>query len=125
MSEHLEQQKVFNWAKHQSQYYPELALLFAIPNAQKALSRIPTATGRFRMVNHQKSEGLKKGVPDIFLPFPSSKYHGLFIELKADKGKASSEQMWWIEQLQKQGYKAVVVTGHEAAIKVISEYLCL
>lgn len=73
---------------------------------------------------HFKQQGVKPGVPDIFLPIPTKKYHGLFIELKKDKGgRVSPEQHEWIDYLTKQGYKAQVCKGFDEAQKTIERYL--
>ena len=62
MSEHDDQVTLFEWAAVYAREEPRLELMFAIPNqggkGQEAIKR-----GK-KMVK----EGLKKGVPDIFLP---------------------------------------------------------
>ena len=114
-SEGVEQATLFNWAKMQSWKYPELALMFHIPNGGK---RGKAEAGRF------KCEGVKAGVPDIFLPVPRGGYHGLFIEMKRTKGgKLSEEQKQWQRDLKEQGYEAVVCKGWEAAAAEIAYYL--
>ena len=70
------------------------------------------------------AEGVKAGVPDLFLAVPRDPHHGLFIEMKrADGGRVSNEQREWISRLKKQGYKVVVCHGCVAAIKEIQDYL--
>lgn len=67
--------------------------------------------------------GLKKGVPDLCIPMPRSPYHGLFLELKRAKGgTVSAEQEKWIGILRRQGYRAEVCRGYDAAVKVLEEY---
>ena len=110
-----EQATLFNWAKMQLWQYPELSLMFHIPNGGK---RSKSEAGRFR------AEGVKAGVPDIFLPVPKGKYHGLFIELKRSKGgKVSEAQSDWLDKLKEQGYAAYVCHGWEAASSVIRAYM--
>lgn len=114
-TEHQHQVNLFQWAKAQSGKYPELKLMFAVPNAAKR--NLNTAM-------YMKSEGLASGVPDIFLPCARGAYHGLFIELKRDKLSAVSKtQNTYLEGLIKQGYKAVVCYGFEDAKTVIEDYL--
>ncbi|MPM78797.1 hypothetical protein SDC9_125811 [bioreactor metagenome] len=114
-TESVEQQILFRWARMQRCRYPELDLLYHIPNGG---SRKKAEAGRF------KAEGVKAGIPDIFLPVPRDQYHGLYIELKRTKGgRISPEQVMWMEALTKQGYCCAVCKGHEAAIKVILDYL--
>ena len=42
-----------------------------------------------------KRQGVKAGVPDICLPVARNGYHGLYIELKAGKNKATKNQEKW------------------------------
>ena len=112
-----EQAALMSWAQMQSWRWPELALLFHIPNGG---GRSKAEAGRF------KAEGVKAGVPDLFLPVPHGGYHGLFIELKRQAGgRVSTEQKEWIEKLREQGYRVEVCKGWEAAAEVIKEYLGL
>lgn len=70
-----------------------------------------------------KQQGVKAGVPDLFLPMPTEKHHGLFIELKRkDGGRVSEPQKRWLEYLASQGYRAVVCHGADEAIKAIADY---
>ena len=114
-TESVEQQCLFRWAEFQSGRYPELKLLYHVPNGG---SRKKSEAGRF------KAEGVKAGVPDLCLPVARGGYHGLYIELKRLKhSKTSEDQKAWIAQLNEQGYCAVVCKGWEAAAKVIADYL--
>lgn len=58
-TESVEQQLLFRWTRFYVSKYPELALLYHIPNGG---SRRKSEAGRF------KAEGVKAGVPDLFLP---------------------------------------------------------
>ena len=89
--------------------------IFHIPNGS-----YKSVTARTK----SKQEGLKAGVPDLMLPIPNKKYHGLFIEMKRIKNsKVSVQQKEWIDLLNKQGYKAVVCYGNNEAIKEIENYI--
>jgi hypothetical protein len=115
--ESAEQRALFVWAKMQSGKYPELDLMYHIPNEGKR-SRY---TGQ-----RMRAEGLKTGVPDICLPCARGAYHGLYIELKRRKGGTVSEnQSEWIDALNKAGYMATVCKGFEEAVNAIMEYLTL
>jgi hypothetical protein len=70
-----------------------------------------------------KAEGVMSGVPDIFIAHPVHPYHGLFIELKAKGGRATSEQRQWLLRLQEGGYKALLCIGLDAAINGIENYM--
>ncbi len=112
--EHNEQVALFRWATLAAGRYPELALLFAVPNG----GRRDAVTGA-----RLKAEGVKAGVPDIWLPVARCGYHGLVIELKAPRGRASREQRAWIGALEEQGWLAAVCVGAEAARKLLDQYL--
>lgn len=70
-----------------------------------------------------KRQGVKPGVPDIFLAYPSGPWHGLFIELKSKKGKLSKHQATMLGALANVLYGTWVCYGWEHAWKIIEEYL--
>lgn len=71
-----------------------------------------------------KRLGVKAGYPDFTLLLPSSRYHGLAIELKRKgKIKISPEQTFWINYLNSVGYSAHFAKGADEAIQIISNYL--
>ena len=109
-SEHDEQVAVIQWFRL---CYPKL-ILFAIPNG--GVRHIGTAI-------KLKAEGALAGVPDLFLMAANKTHHGLFIEMKAAKGKVSEQQKYFIEQAKAQGYEACVCYGFEQAKDVINNYL--
>ena len=114
-TESAEQQCLFRWAVYQSGRFPELALLYHVPNGG---SRKKAEAGRFR------AEGVKAGVPDLCLPVARGGFHGLYIELKRQKGsKTSDDQKRWLSELGKQGYFTALCKGWEDAAKVITDYL--
>ena len=113
-AESLEQQALIQWAQFQSRTYPELKLLYHVPNGGKR-----NKVTAIRL----KKEGVKAGVPDLCLPVPKGKWHGLYIEMKAQNGKLSKKQIWWIEQLRQQGYYVAVCYGWEQAKEMIVRYL--
>ncbi len=114
MSEHAEQVALMQTCQWYANRYPELHLIFAIPNGGH----------RHKAVAAQmKREGVRAGVLDICLPCPRNGKHGLFIEMKTATGRPSKEQKWWIEQLTAQGYRAEVCKGYEAAWSAIKAYL--
>ncbi|MCL2071595.1 MAG: VRR-NUC domain-containing protein [Oscillospiraceae bacterium] len=105
---------MFQWAAWNKSKYPELSLLHAIPNG--GYRPITTAA-------RLKAEGVRAGVPDICLPVARQGYNGLYIELKAPKGRVQANQREWLQDLSEQGYKAVVAYGFEEARTVIEDYL--
>lgn len=64
------------------------------------------------MWSNSKAQGYKKGFPDLFFYEPRGEHHGLAIELKRDKGRATPDQKLWKEELQRRGYKAVIARGY-------------
>lgn len=118
VSEAKHQIAVFKWSRQPSirSRWPELALLHHIKNE---------TTEGATQVAIDRSMGVKKGVPDLFLPAARGKYHGLYIEMKNETGKASREQEWWGEQLAKQGYMWECCHGWRSAVEVLEWYLTL
>lgn len=113
--EEIEQEHVFLWASMEERAYPELAMLYAIPNGGKRAIKTAVAL---------KKQGVKRGVPDMCLPVPRGGFNGLYIELKRVKGgTVSDEQREWIAALNTQGYKAIICHGAEEAIEQIRGYL--
>ena len=114
LSEHKEQVLLIRWWKLQ---HPKLAkCLFAIPNGGHR--NIVTAM-------KLKDEGVVSGVSDLFLMMPRGDWHGLFIEMKAKKGRVSPEQKEFLDVASGMGYLAVVCFGFDDAKKVIETYLLL
>ena len=113
-----EQANLFQWAAAAVHRYPELSLLFAVPNG------MPLGANRFAIMNWAKRRGLRPGVPDCFLLVPRAGFHGLAIEMKRIKGSVNSrDQDWWLEALRKQGYKAEYCHGFKEAAETITQYL--
>src|ERR1017187_2023186 len=64
--------------------------------------------------------GVSAGFPDLCIPLPIYPYHGLFLELKREKGgQVSDEQRYWLDYLNKMGYMAKVTRGLEDAKRVV------
>lgn len=113
-SEATEQERLISWASWQQNRYPELKLLFHIPNGG---SRNTLEAANL------KRQGVKAGVPDLFLPVAKGTYHGLFIEMKWGKNTVTDKQDEWLHDLTVQGYKATVCYGADEAIEIITDYL--
>ena len=113
-SESQEQKALFQWAALAEQKYPELRLMHHVPNG--GLRDARTAV-------NLKREGDKRGVPDISLPVPRGKYHGLYIEMKVGKNKLTKEQQQWFKSLEEEGYATHVCYSWLEAREVIEKYL--
>lgn len=112
--EDTEQMGVIDWANWNTGRFPELELLFHIPNGGK---RDAKEAARF------KAMGVKAGVPDLCLPVPMNGFAGLYIEMKYGKNKTTEKQRAWIGALKEQGYKVAVCYGGEEATRELESYL--
>lgn len=88
----------------------------------------PANGGRRNLIEGAKFKrmGVKKGVPDIFMPVPRKDYHGLVIELKGlDRNlcDVTPEQENWINWFNAHNYYSRVAFGFEEAKKIVLEYL--
>ena len=117
VTEHGEQSCVIDWCKRMAGMYPELDLIFSVPNGAVISS--------YALVQKLKSEGLRPGVPDLCLPVAHHGLNGLFIEMKLPGGVASAEQKRFMNAVIEQGYEAVVCRSAEEAIDRLKEYLGL
>lgn len=118
MTEAQHQANVIKWSQQPSirAKWPELALLHHIPNGGTR----DAIEGR-----HLKQQGVKAGAPDLCLPVARGQYHGLYIEMKTEKGRTSDAQEWWGERLLAQGYMWEVCHGWESAVRVLEWYMSL
>ena len=108
-TEHAEQVRVVEHLKSLGVLY------YAVPNGglrHKAVA-----------VNLVK-EGVMSGVPDLVIPEPRGKYHGLYIEMKRVRGsRVSEDQVRWGEALKERGYAFHIAYGADEAIDLICTYL--
>jgi hypothetical protein len=124
MTEHDEQTALFEWMQFNLSRYPELSLAFAIPSGAKLPYSRDVNGHRFcRQANILKAEGLKAGVPDIFLPVSRGVFHGFFIEMKYGKNTTSILQKSFIQRLRAQGYCVLVTNSWQSAAMEIENYL--
>lgn len=106
---------------------PELQWLFAIPNGGLR-DKITAAK--------LKQEGVKKGVPDVFLPLPCRDYAGLFIEMKRSAsdtktasgrkrgaGDTSDDQDRWLAHLRQVRYACSVCFDWRSAARDLQSYI--
>jgi len=82
--------------------------------------------------------GVRAGVSDYLLPVPTLDWGprrsrfgldtlvgGLWLELKAGKGKPTPAQLEWLRLMQEQGYAAKLAIGWVEAARAICDYLGL
>lgn len=94
--------------------YPEMKLLFAIPNGGHRYIRV---------AQKMKAEGVRAGIPDLFLPVARGGFHGMFIEMKYGRNRQTKEQVEWFKELKKNGYYCIVCYSQEEAQEVLGDYL--
>jgi rhodanese-related sulfurtransferase len=96
------------------QFYPDV-VIFAVPNGG---GRSPMEATKL------KEEGVRAGVPDLVIAEPRGVFHGLYIEMKRQKGgKVSKEQEAMHERLRNKGYAVAVCAGCSEAWEVFERYI--
>ena len=121
------QQALMCWCNQQVRNgkYPMLRWIHSIPNG--GLRNKVTAS-------RLKAEGVKKGVSDVFLPYPVivshsigggvQWCHGLYIEMKKPgKGRLSIDQQNFIADMYTEGYATAICNTWEEAARAIVKYL--
>jgi len=108
---------------------PALEWFHAIPNGG---SRGDDDKSRKIRGAQLKAEGVRQGVADTFLPWPSGEWHGLYIEMKKPterpksetaKGGVSDEQRSFGEYAKRVGYGWAVCYGWEQAASYLRSYI--
>ena len=145
-TEHGHQTALFCWAAAvaNSGIAPEMALMYAVPNGgSRGSDRFEAAKTGAMM----RAEGVRKGVPDLFLPVPvdatlarckalgdaiahdawsiveNRSIAGLYIEMKIEGGVVSEAQADMIAKLKQQGYAVGVCYSWLEAASLIRTYM--
>jgi len=113
-SELAHQTALFCWAALNTAQWPELRLLFSIPNE---------GLRSMRLGGQLKAAGMRSGVPDIFLPVARSGKHGLWIEMTVMGNRTTPQQDQWLCELANEGYSVCVAFSWIEARELILEYL--
>lgn len=109
--------------------FPPAHFIFATLNGAWIAGK---GKSKFALINSYKRQGLKNGVPDIWIPIPIPTYQGAghfhfapgaVIELKVGKNKPTDEQKEWINSLQEMGWYAAIAYGFEEAKQHTVTYL--
>ena len=111
-SEEQMQAAVIAWADAQT--HPALKWLFHVPNGGH---RDPATAGRM------KAAGVRRGVPDLLLPWSTGMDVGLAIEMKRKPNKPTPEQLAWLEYLFNEGWATHICYSAEEAIAVLEAYV--
>lgn len=114
--EFFHQQKFFEWIEWVGiKHTPELKYCFHIPNGEKRHISVGVKL---------KKMGVKKGVPDVFIPLARHDFNGLFIEFKKDESsKLSPHQKEYFEYLETQNFLCAVAQNGEHAIDILKRYI--
>lgn len=70
-----------------------------------------------------KRMGMQKGFPDLIIPLPKGKYHGLYIEVKVGNNTTTADQKKWLTILHGNGYAATACWGIDEGMAVVNRYL--
>lgn len=106
MSEFQESQALWEWCQLNSSAIPELGLMFHIPNEGKR-----SAITGARLI----TIGMVRGVFDYFWGFHYSTFHGVFIEIKTQKGRPTEEQLEFKRKWEKFDYECLICYGWKNA----------
>lgn len=85
-----------------------------------------TPNGGYRLPSEAaalKEEGVKPGVPDIFIAHPHAGYAGLFIEFKIKPNRPTEKQAEMMTRLIAKGYDGAFCYTLDEAINVVQIYL--
>lgn len=110
MPEHEEQVALMQMCQSDER----LKWLYAIPNG---------GARDVRTGVKMKAEGVKRGVADLFLPYPVGEWHGCYIEMKFGKNKVTDEQEAFLEYVHDKGYYTAVCYSAEEAYEVLTAYV--
>lgn len=112
--EHELQSAFFDWVFVYANRHPELFLMFAIPNGGLRDKRV---------ARRLKAEGVKAGVPDVFLACARGGYHGLFAEFKVPPNTLTNSQARFLASASKEGFFVDVWTSWDIATRTTLDYL--
>ena len=113
--ESAHQAQVVEWSRwaYKTGKYPMLNMLHCSLNGVKLSGT---------QAKIAKGQGMLSGVPDLFLPVPKNGFHGLFIEMKSEKGRLTENQHWFLTNAESVGYKTAVCYSAKEAISAIEAY---
>lgn len=104
------QQACVRWVRYQ---YPDV-VVYAIPNGGKRNA----VTGAIL-----KAEGVLAGVADLFVARACGAWHGLYIEMKTERGRQSESQKAFERAVVGEGYQYSLCRSFDDFREVIKTYL--
>lgn len=106
--EHID---LVTWLRMMESRHPELALVYHTPNGGYRDAR---QAAKF------KAMGVKPGIWDLFVPIPAP---GLWVEMKAPKGRLTPAQAKWRESLEPAGYRFAIAYSWSEAARYIADHI--
>lgn len=128
-TEAAHQTALFAWAALNTTQWPELRWMHHIPNGG---TRGSDARSAGIAGARLKAQGVRPGIPDIFLPVKRGQWSGLYIEMKkpslrpkreGSTGGLTEEQREFRVFAEQQGFGWVVCYDWGAAASVVTQYL--
>lgn len=113
-TESQQQIALFQWVGISFRKYPQLKLLYHIPNGGKRDVRVAAKL---------KREGTKPGVLDIHLPVARQGFHSLYIEMKVGSNKLTKLQQDFKRMAESEGNLCVVCYSWVEAKDALEGYL--
>ena len=114
-TESAHQSQVIEWSRwaYKTGKYPMLNMLHC------SLNGVKLSATQARIA---KAQGMLSGVPDLFLPVPRGKYHGLYIEMKHGTNTLTDNQKRFLQNAANVGFAVSVCYSAQEAIKRIEDY---
>ncbi len=112
ISERSHQELVIEWISKQHTWLLEYTI--CIRNEAKCSAHVG---------KRLNAQGRLKGASDLFFARPTTKYYGLFLEMKSLTGRLTKEQKAFLDRMNKIGYCGLKANGFDEAITIITDYL--
>lgn len=113
-TESAEQAALFDFLTRIGPRVPAVRWAFHVPNGGHRAKAVAIRL---------KREGVKAGVPDVWLPVRREPYAGFVCELKVGANRPTAVQRAWLELLTAEGWRAVVCWGWQSAACELLLYL--
>lgn len=114
--EFLAQSALFEWAR-----LP--ATVTGLPGIELMSSSLNGVRLSKAQAGKAKAAGMLKGEWDIRLPVPRGSHVGLLIEMKIKPNKPTDEQIWYGDEMRREGWATFVCYEWTDAVRVITHYL--
>ena len=112
--EHQIQKAYFEILAWNEKDFPYLKYIFAIPNGGHR---------HISVAKKMKAEGVKRGIVDLIIPIITEGKHGMFIEVKTEKGVMSKEQKEYRDFLITGGYDYALCRSCDELVRETELYL--